>query len=347
MWPQLRRLRSPAIVAVSLAAAVALIDRAGAGLASLAGERQDPPMFWDFVTRCGAQVAAAEQVQAAEPAPLVVICGVSSVLRGLDGHTLHAADPEQRRWLVLGAGGKMRQLERYGEILDASALRPDCVLVGIHRMMLALEKPGVWAQADPSDPDFADQAGAATATWGLQRRLFRNAWLGRERKRILNDARFVLYTARMRLLGAWGLPVSVTFAASPDPWAPFEIRPAEHEKPELLATEWERLGYRCTAVSYARRDWQAAALARHVATLRRRTPDVRIVLMPEHSQLRTAYESAADAALAEALEKAGAGVPLPVIDLRDALADELFFDYSHPNLAGREKLSTLLPALVR
>jgi hypothetical protein len=73
---------------------------------------------------------------------------------------------------------------------------------------------------------------------------------------------------------------------------------------------------------------------------------VRIVLMPEHSALRDVPSPAADAALAGALALAGGDRLLPVLDLTALLDDELFFDYSHLNVRGRERLSQLLPGLL-
>jgi hypothetical protein len=68
--------------------------------------------------------------------------------------------------------------------------------------------------------------------------------------------------------------------------------------------------------------------------------------MPEPSDLRRLAPPAALNALRAAAADAGAGAPLPIIDLRDTLGDDCFYDNAHANQKGREQLSAVLPAQI-
>jgi lysophospholipase L1-like esterase len=67
------------------------------------------------------------------------------------------------------------------------------------------------------------------------------------------------------------------------------------------------------------------------------------VLMPESSQIRSLEPPIAATRFSEAVARASTPQnPLRVVDLRDSMPDELFFDYVHLNDEGRARFSAFL-----
>jgi lysophospholipase L1-like esterase len=87
---------------------------------------------------------------------------------------------------------------------------------------------------------------------------------------------------------------------------------------------------------------------RQIDALRRRGAAVVCLLMPESSALRAMQPPVIAAAFNRALEAvAESSGPLRVIDLRQAMPEELFVDYGHMNEAGRQALSEKIPQLAQ
>lgn len=342
---QLRRYRAVLVVGLSLAGVVVGLDLALTLLLGRDLNWHRPNIFWVYVERAGSQVAAAEDLQRAGKLPaddLVVLLGISSVLRDFDGQVLHENDAQQRRWLVLGGGGgTMTRLEVYAQALLRSPLDFGQVLIGIHPMML-------WngGTAEPLHEDIENmlQPVSPAGLRNVQAAVLEHSWLGQRWQRAFDCARVGLYRVRMALLAACGQDAGATFDPLADPWAAYQMRTADRNTPQALTLQWERLRQRCRAESYAGSDAEVAALVRVVRQLRARGTTVTIVLMPEHSRLRREIEPEVLTLLNAALAKAGGEQPLPVLDLSDALADDLFFDHSHLNERGRVRLSQSFPA---
>jgi lysophospholipase L1-like esterase len=93
-------------------------------------------------------------------------------------------------------------------------------------------------------------------------------------------------------------------------------------------------------------DRQTGALRSMVSRLRAGGADVICVLMPETSRLR----ALAPPIVAEQFDRAIAAVsadgPLRLIDLRDKIPDDMFWDDAHLNPDGRRLLSSQLPSLL-
>ena len=341
---QLRRYRGAALVGLSLAATFVGLDLALRGLLGDGVFWHRPNVFWVYVERIGSQVAAVEARQQAgqlPPADLVVLLGVSSVLRDFDGRLLHENDPLHRRWLVLGGGGgTMTRLEVYAQPLLHSPLQFRQVFIGIHPMML-------WDGGEPEPPtediDNMLQTVSPPALRSVQATLLRQSWLGQRWQRTYDWCRVGLFRARLALLAACGQDCQASFDPLLDPWAAYQMRESDRNTSEALAQQWERLRARCRPERYVGAGREVAALTRLVRRLRDCGAAVTIVRMPEHSRLRHELDAAVLARLDAAVAIAGGAQPLPVLDLSAVLQDDFFFDHSHLNARGRACFSQAFP----
>ena len=144
-------------------------------------------------------------------------------------------------------------------------------------------------------------------------------------------------TVRSPLTDPWremillGLPESMTDRARATQLAAYKARglfdPASYDHPSV-ALELEGLGSLIDA-------------------LRGRGTDVVVALLPESSDLRpTIPEVAVDRFRESIAPRLARGVD-DIIDLRDFLDDDGFADISHPNTAGRTRLSQRLAELIK
>jgi len=332
------------LAGLALGGTVAALDLTLTLLVGSAANWHRPNIFWVYVDRIGSQVAAAEQLQRAGTLPpdrLVVVLGVSSVLRGFDGQLLHEHDPLRRRWLVLGGGGgTLTRLEIYAQPLLCSSLKCAQVFVGLHPMML-------WDGAEPEplaeDVENLVAAVEPAALRRAQATLLQHSWLGQRWQRAYDTCRVALYQARLAVLSACGLACEVTHPPAANPWAAYDMRSADRNTPAALTAQWERLRPRCRPEHYAAADAELTALKRLVRRLRERGAAVTILRMPEHSRLRHELDPRVLAHFDAALAAASGEEPLPVLDLSAALDDDLFFDHSHLNTRGRAAVSQALP----
>jgi hypothetical protein len=91
---------------------------------------------------------------------------------------------------------------------------------------------------------------------------------------------------------------------------------------------------------------KAEALRRVMTGLRRRGFNVVLLLMPEHSLLRSLVPPQAEVTFNQVLAEAAGNEPVPVISLRSAIPDEDFNSFVHVDRKGRKTVSEVLPGLL-
>jgi hypothetical protein len=353
------RLRGTLVVAAAALAAGWLLS---ALLLASIGPRpswlrpREDPLGWEHAGLAGRKVAGVvSECQRGEEgagARLGVLLGRSTLREGLDPAILEKAGPPGFRWLSLyGSGGSFIYLEDPAWVLFASGLRPAVVLVAINPYMLA-GRPYLTEEPCPRLGEAAADLAAGElrpAARELRETLAASGWVLTYRRLVNQRYRRALLQARLRLFRAWGLGVDALFPPDPDPWKvrlggfPFH----QTEQYRNLQLGWMRDFGWFDARSYSAGGPQAEALVRVIAGCRARGARVLLVLLPERSTLRSRVPARAAQYLRAALKEHFAADPPPVLDMRDALADELFCDQSHPNVRGRALASELLGRRLR
>ncbi|MBW2408941.1 MAG: hypothetical protein JRF72_04020 [Deltaproteobacteria bacterium] len=84
---------------------------------------------------------------------------------------------------------------------------------------------------------------------------------------------------------------------------------------------------------------QAQALIDVIGRFQKMGAQVIVVLMPESKPLRSQIPSQAFQTLLVDLKRAFPIDTVPVVDMRDTMPDEYFYDYGHLNWAGRKRFS--------
>jgi hypothetical protein len=229
-------------------------------------------------------------------------------------------------WLLLGIGGgtgAFSKLRRSIPAIREAKLTPEAILLGIHPMWLS-DLHGV-ARVHPSVTD--------------------KSWVVREGRLVANLVYARLQAFREVLLrgpgrGTWG-----AFAPAGNPWTPEPEAPYTEPQSEAARTEHRRLSKvagRFDADTY-RDDGEAVQeMVRAVRDLVEVQPNVTVVFLPEHSKYRVLVPEAATAVLENALARAFPGRPLRIVDIRDSIRDEWFFDNYHLTMNGRRALSDKL-----
>jgi hypothetical protein len=330
------------VVLTALALVLALVDvalRASWGIlpeSLLRNEYLKP----DDLAQLGGRVVAVEAAPPKEP--LAVLLGFSTVREAFVPSRL-ANEPggAQFKWLNLGgSGASFFELKYYVEPLLRSHLKPELVVLGMHP---------VWMAGRLSNPKLVD-AGPGTVLATLSRRRFGElkaeviewSWLAFNRNRTNLGLRRVFAWSREAVFLEAGLPQSVLYPPSRDPWR--EERRYEGQVDEKLrATQmgaWERFHWFETEHygETAREAADALAVIKACQALANR---VVLVYMPEGEALRERIPPAAQAAFEREVLARLETRPL-VIDLRAQLPESAFYDHIHVNESGRPIASTLL-----
>jgi hypothetical protein len=315
------------VVAASVVAAFAALDgllalAAGRSPSWLRGDRQ--PNEWEDLDDAGKKlsgVAAMGQQGGATNPRLGLLFGRSALREGVDPKVLDAHGPSGHRWLSLyGHGNSYTYMEPIAELVSVADLRPDLVVIAGNQAML-VGQPNLPAPA-VSMP--------ARAVWGLSHR------------HALNQSfRRFLYRRRLQLLTGCGQGIEALFAPDPSPW---DVQLSGKAYREMMELEWDaaqKLGW-FDPKPYTTEGPQAASLARMIAAFRSRGAQVIVVLLPERKAWRSAVPPEAKTCLLALLEARFSPDAPPLIDLRDALEEEMFLDYNHVSEHGRKALSVLL-----
>jgi hypothetical protein len=269
---------------------------------------------------------------------IVAVVGISTVQEDLVPSVLDANDPQRRKWLVLGQGGhNMTQLNVYIRPLLDSTVRPRLVVLGVHRFMLR-----------SNERDFLTDAAYTFAPIRhlrhLQLKLLAKdvSWLDRNHIKLEGETDLLVARATDYVRRAFALPMYH--------WYPVDSRPGDswsdhfgtRATADYLTTQLDGFGKELNPGQFAPHNGQAEALQSLVGQLRARGSEVMFVLMPESSQLRSLAPPIAATRFSEAVAMASTPrAPVRVVDLRDLMPDEFFYDYAHLNDEGRSRLSEL------
>lgn len=328
-----KRYRGLIGVALCLAVALGSIDIA---LSTMVGQRpswleDQNAVDWKYYELFGSRVSAVEYERERDPdhSPkrYGLLIGASTIQRGPLPELMQSRT--KMPWLLLGVGGgtdAFSKIRKSLAVLRDARLTPAVIVLGIHPLWL-------------SSPKEASHAIAAA----------RQPWILHQSKLISNFVYARMEELRMRLFLRSGGGTWAVFPPSKNPWNPPPEAPYVDPLPER-----ERAGHLERNREAGRFDPGSYALgsepARNMILTVRELVDVQenllVVLMPEHSDLRRRIPEAAAAVLRGSLEQAvPGGIPERrprLLDLRDTIRDDLFFDNYHLTIRGRRELSDRL-----
>jgi hypothetical protein len=324
----LRRLLFPVTAMVVIALSVVIIDQA---LTLVCGPNPSwltPQFGWRYFGVFGGRIVAVEKLEQSgqlRDEQLVVALGVSTTLFGFDGPQLTSHDPKGRRWLVLGAtGNSFRTLGIYSRVFLDSSLHPATVVLGLHEWMFHKEIRDL--------PDSSLLIYAAKYSW-----LFHNY-------KALEDWKTVFfYRGASEVRHFFHLPLAVAYEPTADPWTVDEpVYDGPRRPQQYLDIQWRGFNRYLDPAHFESSQSQVDAFTELLGALRGRGARVVCVLLPESSTFRRLYPPSASRQFAAEAKKQS----LEVLDLRDSMPDDLFYDYTHLNQQGRERLSAELPLLL-
>jgi hypothetical protein len=306
-----------------------------------------PGFLQDNRERVAGALRQYEEGEVRPDEPLCSIIGLSTVREGIDLGRVSAEAGVGCRFLGLaGAGMMIPDMVPHAEILLASPLQPDLVILGIGPYQLLDPKPGRGPSQPPGIASYlrrGDLRNAATEA--------RNAlWIYARRRDVSLTAEAALLEARARLFHAFRVRLGPSVEGPQGPWRDMlKTIQKDHFSEATLREEeqfFEGLGT-FDPRAYARGRRAAAALIDLVRRFRDRGAAVVLVLMPESSRLRRRMPPEASRALEAALGRAFPGSMPPILDLRDAVEDAGFVDLAHLNHAGCLRCSRRLAEAIR
>jgi hypothetical protein len=306
----------------------------------------DAPVDVTWLERAaGRGIAARRAVDAGgrNKQELVVVAGQSTVREGIQSALVEAADPGDRRWLVVGgSGASTSALRDLIYPIATLALRPRAVVLGIHYGWFSGHK-----RALPTMRDQATQIRTTAQTRGpvvAARITFGLTWLGHNARPVGEYIHRTLTFARLAIMRDLNVPLQAIYVPADDPWSlqsMYDDQFAGREFLDVQLQRWTARGW-FSERSYQPNGKAVRALRDTIALLEEHT-HVIVVLMPEHSELRARIpRQAAAKTLGSALEVPAEQAAIPVVDMRDAIPDEHFRDLAHLNTRGRELFSALL-----
>jgi hypothetical protein len=305
---------------------------------------------------------------------LGVLLGASAVGMDIDPATLEAAGGPgvPARWLSLYANGaNVSDLRGLAELLFMNGPPIKLLVLGLHPALLArsdtyLTDPTV---ADTRDFWRAYEAGhlmsareeLAALMLAPMNRFFP------ERTRIGHQSRVLAAKVKRRLFAALGLGADSLYAPDLDPWTVRLL--IEDERAEGRAAEaGRRVAVRelqegpmreglfgqvkdkgwYNPAGYSTEGSSSRDLIATIQEARSRGIEVVILLLPERSDLRSRVPAEAMNCLNETLARGfGDDDSPPIVDLRDAIADDQFHDTLHLNQKGRMETSRRLAERLR
>lgn len=277
---------------------------------------------------------------------LCAILGLSNVREAVPLKVVSKEAGLPCRYLGLGAAGVgMPDLVGQARLLLESKLCPDLVLVGIGPHQMVDTRP----KRSTSRANFYDL---------LRRGDFRNAaieirngfWFFERRQDVSITTEKALLDARAAMFRSFDVYLPQGETNHRSPWREM-IRAifAEHFSEATLREEeqfFQDLGV-FDRQTYANSPKASAALVGLIQDFRVRGAVVVVVLMPEHSRLRKRMPPDINSVVTMPLQQAFGKEAPPVLDLRDAVADEGFVDLSHLNSTGSARCGRLIGAKIR
>jgi hypothetical protein len=300
--------------------------------------------------------ALQERLAEAPGRPLVLVLGSSRTANLFRPSALSAWPDRGRGPVVFNfatlSSGPLRQLQMLRRVL-ARGVTPSLVVAEIWTPYLAhregFTEEGYVAGRDLQWPDWPLLAAYLDDPWPAYGRLLDGMLVpaSSHRRRILECYAPFLLHIEPRQMGDWSDP---SLRVEGCGWLP---APVPRPGPELFAHIVERTR------AYARRcledfritDVGDRAVRELVTTCTHNDIRIALVLAPEHSVFRACFSVEVEAVAAGYLAGLGREYRLPVVDVRDWVADEDFMDLSHalPRAAGpytqRFGREVLLPLL--
>lgn len=305
------------------------------------------PMGWANVSYYGQKVAtleAAYNKNKIDPSTSFgFILGASVVREDFDPEIVSKVCDRGVRWVVFSnSGGCLKKMEYLSRPLFLSRVKPAVAVLGIYPTLLTgqLIPPHIRRQNQIGNfKDIFNGNSKADVD-----RLLKKAWVFSKRKEMNDILKHSLYRIRLRMFQWFELGPDALFAANPK-INPFGADykhyrtprgPKYHLKRQM--TYWNLYGW-FNPRAYQNNNGQAEALVRVIEDFQSRGTQVLIVLMPESTQLRSLEPPEALQALESVLENAFPAGTVPVIDMRDSMPEEYFYDFAHLNWAGRKLFS--------
>lgn len=291
------------------------------------------------------RVVQLQQRAALTDAGLVAAVGLSTAREGFDPVQFYHSLRGRYRMLNLGAsGGSFTEMQAYSRSVGESSLKADHVIVALHPSWLAGRAHSSSGHSGAPATHRAEDRSWRSLLSRTKEQLIPHSWILSNRPLIHALARSNVEALRDGM-GHWfggevGLPHLNEFVG--DPWVvqrlyPDEFAPADFGETQLA--QWEAFGW-FDPQRLVANGREARALLDMLTELRRSSPSICIVLMPESSSFRAMVPLSATTAIHTIV--ASFDPSLPIWDLRGSLPDSAFRDHAHLNSQGRRALTDLI-----
>lgn len=264
---------------------------------------------------------------------LAIIAGLSTAREGIHTPTLERLLDSGERWVVIGgSGGRISILEEILEPFFRTGIRPGTLVLAVHPSHLVDRRADLIGSRFLERPVATAQNYAKKYEGRSPLSLFQG-YIRRVRSWSYN----ALFKVRTGMHDRLGTPYT-TVVIPGDPWdrnSPlYEADRAEPRYLELQLETWESFGW-FDAAAYTSDGVEAAALQELLERIKRLGSEIIVVYPPESQKMRVLVpQQRASENFVAQLQIAGVeGVR--IIDMRDALGENLFYDYAHVNQAGR------------
>jgi hypothetical protein len=340
----LARYHGLVIVACGLVVAVVVVDvalTAAVGATSRWLANGETPADSKVLNVTGATlsgiVAQGNPVGVGTATPLGVVLGQSTAA-AIKADVLEENDGVKMRWVNLqGWGGSIVRMNGGAQMLFASGLKPDVVVIAVNPYMLIGHNYEV-----ENVPRERGRFVMAIKPW---------IWIYNNRILVNQFARdFITHSVRIVLFRWFSLPWTAYYAPDPNPWKKTE--PVDKERPLSAAQAQERLelfdrlGWYDPA-RYSPQNANSQTLVAIIRRLRRDGTKVYIVLMPETSRLRQRIPTEGARCFDKINQASFADDPVPIYDLRDRAADDWFQDPDHISRDRREPVTVMVAEQLR
>ncbi|MGP0068055.1 MAG: hypothetical protein ACLQGP_31220 [Isosphaeraceae bacterium] len=302
------------------------------------------PLGW--YKQAGEQISGIRNEKLPAEEPVGLILGASTMHLGIDPALLESAFLPPMHWRRMTVvGGATPELEAILQLALEYRIKPAIVVIALEIRMLArnplYRNPRFDDRVDVSPGRWLDDLKSlkTQAIEGLLSNTFNDCFP--DRSRIFMHLNVPLERLRIAALRFLGQDIQAMFLPQVDAGAVVPIYPVKKVPPSGLKLSWEDIsskgGFDPTA--YSTRGERSRSLVNMIRLAESAGAQVVILVLPEESRLRAGIPEIAMKSLATLLrEDFGKDSP-PVIDLRDAIPDDLFFDYIHLDPSGRQVLT--------
>lgn len=267
---------------------------------------------------------------------LAVFLGGSNVREDIDLRTIGKAAGANWHFLGLAGSGFMVDVAWHAGVLVSSPLRPDLVVVGITPATLAaMQRERATLGGFLRDVRRLNVKGAIASARS-------QLWFVSRRQDVSLETQFALADGRNRLFRFWDVRIVDPRRDNDNPWREMIKSYPHGATSDSVRRRQEQffqgLGM-FDANSYSPSSRSMAVLVDMIGLFRSRGAVVLLLLMPEHSTLRTRTPPEALAALNASLQHAFVQDMPAMVDLRAAAPDDRFIDLTHLNRDGSLRFS--------